>query len=92
MTQQEKAREVSSAEEEIRLALNWDLPQEQWGRFTAGDIKRQLFSSDFRAYKEHIGKALAKMAREDSRIIYTTSLGVKRYRLPHKNVLIPNDG
>lgn len=91
-TLNQQHREISSVEEGIRLALNWDLPLDQWGRFTSGDIKRQLFSSDFRTTAEQIGKALARLERDDDRIKRTISRGVKHYRLPLKNVLVSSGG
>ena len=39
-------RVLLPGEEEIRQALDWDLPPEQWGQFTSTEIKWQVFLCD----------------------------------------------
>lgn len=80
-------REMLPGEEEIRLALNWDLPLEQWGKFTSTDIRRQLFMSNGGPTVQQIGRALAKLEREEKQITYTEAHKIKTYTLPLKNVL-----
>lgn len=82
-------REMLPGEEEIRLALDWDLPPEQWGRFTSTDIKRQLFPFDNSMTAAKIGRVLAKLEREDKRIEKSILDGITRRTLPLKNTTVP---
>ena len=75
-------------EEEIRQALNWDLPQGEWGQFTATDIKKQLFPTDPRLTTQQIGKVLARLEREESEVTCKADSRsrVKTYTLPLKKL------
>lgn len=76
-------REMLPGEEEILQAFNWELPIELWGQFTPAEIKQFLFRNE-RITAQQIGRALAKLAREDSRIEYAVNSRsrVKLYLLP----------
>lgn len=76
-------REMLPGEEELMQAFNWDLPLKLRGRFTPTEVKRFLFGND-RITAQQIGRALAKLAREDSRIECTTNSHnhAKLYLLP----------
>ena len=74
-------REILPGEEEIRLALDWDLLQEQWRALTSSQIKRELFSGE-RITPAQIGRVLAKLARDDEQINVTPLHNVRRYTLP----------
>ncbi len=76
-------REMLPGEEEILQAFNWELPTELWGRFTPAEIKQFLFRNE-RITAQQIGRALAKLAREDCRIKYAVNSRsrVKLYLLP----------
>ncbi len=81
-------RELLPGEDEVLQAFNWDLPSEQWGRFSPSELKWLLFGGE-RITAQQIGRALAKLAREDSRITFTTAQRVKRYCLPiRKNISV----
>ena len=79
-------RELLPAEEEIRLALDWNLPREEWGQFTSTDLKRQLFPAEPQATPQQIGRVLAKLEREEAEITCKADSrsGVKTYTLPLK--------
>ena len=74
-------REMLLGEEEIRLALDWNLPREQWRVLTSSQVKIELFSGE-RITAAQIGRVLAKLAGEDMRIVATRTGGVNRYVLP----------
>ena len=79
--------EALALEDDIRQALDWDLPQDQWGQFTSTDIKRQLFYGE-RASTQQIGRVLAALEREYSDITVeeNSRSRVKTYKLPLKRV------
>lgn len=74
-------REMLPGEEEIRMALDWGLPREQWRALTSSQIKIELFSGE-RITPAQIGRVLAKLAREDEQITVTPLHNVSRYTLP----------
>lgn len=82
-------QEAQPAEEEIRLAMDWELPMEQWGRFSPSELKKQLFCLDDRTTPMHIGRVLAKLEREDSRITHTRVHNISYYHLPIKKLVFP---
>lgn len=81
-------REMLPGEEEIRQAFNWDIPFEQWGWFTATELRRQLFEIE-RLSPQQIGRTLAKLVREDERIDSSRNghSKVKMFRLPIRKAL-----
>lgn len=82
-------REMLPGEEEIRLALDWNLPPEQWGRFTSTDIKRQMFPFGSSMTAAKIGRVLAKLERGDKRIERSILDGITCRTLPLKNMTVP---
>lgn len=81
-------REMLPGEEEIRQALSWDIPFEQWGWFTSTELRRQLFEIE-RLSPQQIGRALAKLVREDERIdsARNSHSKVKMFRLPIRKLI-----
>lgn len=77
-------QEMLSGEEELRLLLDFDLPQERWVRYSASEIKKRFFCGDPISTIQ-IGKLLAKIAREDRRVKRVCTHQVKRYLLPFKS-------
>lgn len=80
-------REMLPGEEEIRLAMDWDLPREQWRAFTSSQLKLERFYLD-RITSQQIGRVLVRLAGEDKRIEVSENSHsrVKTYTLP-----IPSD-
>ena len=80
-------REALALEDDIRQALDWDLPHDQWGRFTSTDIKKQVLYNE-RAATQQIGRVLAALAREYSGITVeeNSRSRVKTYTLPLRKV------
>ena len=78
-------REPLPGEEEIRQALNWDLPPERWGEFSATDLARRLFINPSSSTIRQTGRAISKIAREDERIKSRILHGVRLYSLPLAN-------
>ena len=76
-------REPLPGEEEIRLALDWGLPQEQWRKLTAAEIKDWLFRGACIDVRQ-IGRALTRLAQEDKRIVVARIAGVNHYSLPSR--------
>lgn len=76
-------REMLPGEEEIRLALDWDLPPEQWRELTPTQIRQEVGFPD-RITVQQVGRVLAKLAREEKRIVMAldTHSKVKTYTLP----------
>ncbi len=68
-------------EEEIRQALNWELPSELWGWFTPTELQRRLFLNG-KPTVQQVGCVLAKLEKEDTRITVTEAHRVKSYQLP----------
>lgn len=85
-------RVLLPGEEEIRQALNWDLPPEHWGQFTSTEIKWQLFIGDSRITIQQIGRVLAKLARENKQITRTSAHKINTYTLPIKKVFSVSPG
>lgn len=79
-------------EEEIRQALDWDLPPEQWGQFTSTEIKWQLFLCDNRITTVQIGRVLAKLERENEQITRTSVHRINKYTLPLKKMFFASLG
>lgn len=75
-------REVLPGEEEIRQALNYDLPQSQWGEFSSCELKGQLFGRLDHLTSSQVGRALSKIEGEDSSITARVLKGVRLHRLP----------
>lgn len=75
-------REALPGEEEIRLALNFELPVERWGEFSASQLQSQLYTALDRVSSSQVGRALAKLEREDERLKSRTLHGIRLYRLP----------
>lgn len=71
-------------EEEIVEAFNWELPREQWGTFTPTALRTQLFFTDARISSQQVGRALARLAREDKRVEVSIKTHTKTriYKLP----------
>lgn len=76
-------REMLPGEEEVRLALDWDLPREQWRTLTASQVKLELFCGH-RITSAQVGRVLAKLAREEKQIevIQDTHSKVNAYHFP----------
>lgn len=88
-------REPLPGEETLRLALNFDLPPEQWEEFSASEVGKYLYFSSFRPSEAQImGRILTKLARDDPRIKSRILRGVKVYRLPLRRQIttIPGQG
>ena len=68
-------------EEEIRQALNWELPTELWGWFTSTELQRRLFLGG-KPTVQQVGCVLSKLAKGDTRIKFTEAHRIKNYRLP----------
>lgn len=64
---------------ELRDMLNYDLPVEQWGEFTAAEISARLST---RPPANRLGRVLAKLANEDKRVTSRLIDGRRLYRLP----------
>lgn len=79
-------QEALPGEEEIRQALDWNLPPEQWGRFTASQLKRQLFLNDPRITPAQVGRVLTTLEREDNRITHTRPKNLKTYKVPIRSI------
>ncbi|MBE7004704.1 MAG: virulence-associated E family protein [Ruminococcaceae bacterium] len=76
-------REDLPWEDEIRAALNFDLPADQWSEFSASSIGHLLALGSYRVEDAtKIGRALAKLTREDKRITSRLFRGRTLYRLP----------
>ena len=76
-------REMLPGEEEIREAFDFDLPADQWGLFSAAELKTRLFIMSPISPLQ-IGHTLKKLAREDKRLIIMRDREhkVNKYRLP----------
>lgn len=79
-------REPIKGEEEVRELLDYDLPLEQWGKFTPGQVCRILRISSSRLTPQEVGRVLAKLAREDESITFSENphKHTKTYTLPIK--------
>ena len=76
-------RELLPMEEEIRQALNFDLPPARWCEFSASELGKQLYFGQFRPGDTgKIGRVLTKLAREDRRITRRVLRGVPLYCIP----------
>lgn len=76
-------REALPGEEEIRQALNFDLPADQWGEFSSTQLRDTLYSLRNNGVSvRQVGRALSKLVREDKRLGSRLLNGIKRYRLP----------
>ena len=76
-------REALALEDDIRQALDYDLPLEQWGEFGASELGRRLWSFQYDPRDSiKVGRVLAKLEMEDSRITIRTLHGRRIYRLP----------
>jgi len=64
---------------ELRDMLNYDLPVEQWGEFSAAELSARLSA---RPPANRLGRVLAKLANEDGRITARLIDGRRLYRLP----------
>lgn len=82
-------REQLPGEEEILQAFNWELPFEEWGTFSATEVRMQVLGAE-RFSLQQIGRALAKIAWEDERVmmIHSKKFHRKDYRLPLRQVVI----
>ena len=67
---------------EIRRLFNYDLPAENWGRFSAAELTDLILP---RPAANKLGLALAKIEREDPRIKGNIVKGFKKYTLPILN-------
>lgn len=76
-------REQLPCEEELRQLLDWELPPEEWGWFTASDLRLRMFGCG-NATAAQIGRVLAKLEREDDRVKRKTKDGYRRFWLPVK--------
>lgn len=72
-------RQPLPGEVEIRERLNFDLPPDHWGEFSAADL---MIGMRDKTDSRMIGKVLAKLAREEPRITRRTKDGYILYRLP----------
>lgn len=77
-------REQLPCEEELRQLLDWELPPEEWGWFTASDLRLRMFGCG-NATAAQIGKVLAKLEREDDRVKRKLLHGCKRFWIPAKS-------
>lgn len=70
-------------EEEIRQALNWELPSALWGWFTPTELQHRLFLNG-KPTVQQVGCVLAKLGKEDVRITHTMNsrTRTKSYLLP----------
>jgi len=76
-------REALRGEEEIRQAFNFNLPPGQWAEYSASQVRTVLCSSLFgQVSTRQIGRVLAKLEREDTRITSRTLHGYQIYRIP----------
>lgn len=75
-------RELLPGEEEIREALNFDLPPDQWIWASASELQRQFYASFARFTVVQIGRVLTKLSREDDRITFKRPQNIKTYWLP----------
>lgn len=75
-------REMLPGEEEIREALNFDLPPDKWIEVSASGLQQQLLGRLDRLTVVQIGRALVKISREDGRITFKRPQNIKIYRLP----------
>ena len=76
-------REAMPGEEEIREAFDFDLPADQWGVFSASELKTRLFIMS-PINVQQIAQAMKKLAREDKRLIIMRDNHKKlnKYRIP----------
>ena len=76
-------RELLPGEEELLSEFDYSLPPEQWGKFTPRDIMNRIYYGN-RVSVQQVGRVLAKLAREDSRITVSKNSDskVKTYTLP----------
>lgn len=77
-------QEALPGEEEIRQALDFDLPVEAWKEFSAAQFTK-LFLYGENITSRQTGRVLAGLAREDKRITKRIKDGYALYRLPIKN-------
>lgn len=76
-------QEALPGEEEIRQALDFDLPLETWKEFSATQFtKLFLYGENITGYQA--GRVLAKLGREDDRITKRMVRGCAVYRVPAK--------
>lgn len=69
-------------EDELRDLLNFDLDPTQWGEFTSAQVASRL---EAKPPANRLGRVLAKLTAEDSRIVARLRDGRKIYRLPLLN-------
>ena len=84
----QRYQEALPGEEEIRQALDFDLPLEAWKEFSAAQFtKLFLYGENITGYQA--GRVLAKLGREDNRITKRMVRGCAVYRVPAK-IMGPN--
>lgn len=83
-------RETLPGEEEIREAFDFDLPADQWGAFSAAELKTRLFIMS-PVTVQQIAHAMKKLAREDKRLIILRDNHQKlnKYRIPIRKAVLP---
>lgn len=84
-------REMLPGEEEIRDAFDFDLPADQWGEFSAAELKYRLFVMS-PVTVQQIAHAMKQLACEDKRLIILRDNHQKlnKYRIPIRKAVLPH--
>lgn len=68
---------------ELRDLLNWDLPEDQWGEFSAAQVALLLKSTGANVAPRRVGRVLTKLEMSDLNEVSSRVLhGRRLYRLP----------